>query len=629
MTTKVFAPAYSLRANTTSASLILLAGLVIGCTDSRLPTESATGGAASIVGSASVGSIAPTVDGSVLDGLFGPKDGIPDRVGDGSVVQILDVPRFEDRGIIEFDISTVSGSITRVELVLSVFGTMGPFPFTVDVFTYTGDGSLSLNDFSAGSFFTSFQYSGEATVTLDVTPFIRALAASGGGFAGFNFQFAVPSAIQSNGPFVAFSSLEFPPSASLDILVGGLIDIDIEPGSDANSINTNGKGFIPVAILGSDAFDANDVDATTLTFGPGEATPAHRAGGHLKDVNHDGFDDLVSHYRIQDTGLNPGDTEACVDGTTTSGTPIHGCDAVRIDGYTVQNLGTLGGASSLAFAVNAKNQVVGFSMTALGHRHAFLWDRGEMTDLGVLVGTESRAADINNRGQVVGFGVAPSGYAYAFLWQDGMMSDLGTLGGLGARAEAINERGQIVGSSGTVQGYNHAFLWENGVMQDLGTLGGTYSWAHDVSASGSVVGESTNAAGALRPFLWKNGVMQDLGTLAGPESSAEGINARGQVVGGSVTSAGPYHAFLWENGVMQDLGTLGGIFSQAFDINDRGQIVGWSQDSNGNSHSFLWENGAMTDLGPPAGAMSVGARGLNNRGWIAGFVGNTAALWMR
>lgn len=106
--------------------------------------------------------------------------------------------------------------------------------------------------------------------------------------------------------------------------------IDIKPGSDPNSINTKSKGVIPVAILGGTDFDVRDVDVTTLTFGPSDATPAHEAGGHFEDVNDDGFGDLVSHYRTQDAGLNPGDTEACVDAATMSGTPIHGCDAVRI-----------------------------------------------------------------------------------------------------------------------------------------------------------------------------------------------------------------------------------------------------------------------------------------------------------
>ena len=57
----------------------------------------------------------------------------------------------------------------------------------------------------------------------------------------------------------------------------------------------------------------------------------------------------------------------------------------RSERRRVQDLGTLGGSSSWASAINDSGQVIGSSYLAGDqNRHAFLYKDGKMTDLGTL-----------------------------------------------------------------------------------------------------------------------------------------------------------------------------------------------------------------------------------------------------
>ena len=113
------------------------------------------------------------------------------------------------------------------------------------------------------------------------------------------------------------------------------VAIDLKLGSDPNTIRLDRAELVPVAILSTPSFDARTVDPASVCFGdaeaPGERDCSESHGrGHLRDVGGDGDIDLLLHFKPAATGIDLGDTQACLTGRTRSGTPIRGCDKMRV-----------------------------------------------------------------------------------------------------------------------------------------------------------------------------------------------------------------------------------------------------------------------------------------------------------
>ena len=258
----------------------------------------------------------------------------------------------------------------------------------------------------------------------------------------------------------------------------------------------------------------------------------------------------------------------------------------------------------------------------VGQIHALLYKDGVATDLGSLGGSSSRAVAINDLNQVVGWSEIGDGTQHAFVSDGTVMTDLGTLGGTKSYAFGINNDGVIVGYS-QIAGDTafHAFKYENGVMTDIGPAD-DWRTALDVNASGQITGSSPGIPGQeAQAYLYSAGAFTNLGNFGG-SSEGRALNDAGVVVGESYFPGDQQaHAFLSDGGPMQDLGTLGGFFSVAWDINNRGQIVGWADSPINHTTAFIYQDGQMVDLNtlidPPFGYLQFSqANSINDAGQI-------------
>ena len=338
--------------------------------------------------------------------------------------------------------------------------------------------------------------------------------------------------------------------------------------------------------------------------------------------------------------------------------------------YDILDLGQVGGPPGQPFFIARNGLIAGASAAAGGVEHATLWYRGWKADFGEpgLGGANSVAFAVNNSGQAVGeaetstsdpnqedfcgfkaMGLpSPGNTCPPFFWQYGVMTALPTLGGPNGTANQINDSGQIAGAAETGAFDKSCPLpqllqfkpvvWQSGKVQELPTVGGDVDGvAFAINDQGQVVG-STGACAAFNPVilvnlapahavLWKNGVATDLKSLGGAFGNvALNINNLGHVVGQSdLAGDNSFDAFLWtrETG-MRDLSTLpGDAVSAGLAINDSDEVVGVSLDAKFNPRAFHWQNGAMTDLNSlirenPAGLSLALACSINARGEIIG-----------
>lgn len=313
--------------------------------------------------------------------------------------------------------------------------------------------------------------------------------------------------------------------------------------------------------------------------------------------------------------------------------PNSGAIGYFYNGTSIQDIGTLGGNSTLAEDLNDLGQVTGTSTVASGNPHAFVWSASSgMIDLRPGNTGYSYGLAINNRGVGTGQAHFVAG-DHAYRWSAASGAE-----GLGALAPGatsfgieLNDAGLIAGASGAGANQRHAFVWtRSGGMIDI-TPSATIQDALPVTVApnGEVGGAYLPAFGNqnyfyYKPFLWT----PTAGLVSLPIGSAVagGVSAmtRDLRIVGTLTYADDTpRAVLWTRTTgPRSLGTLGGRFSRGIDINSKGQIVGDADTRSGSRRAYVWTaKTGMLDLNNhlrrrPPGLVLTGAYAINDSGAI-------------
>jgi probable HAF family extracellular repeat protein len=259
-------------------------------------------------------------------------------------------------------------------------------------------------------------------------------------------------------------------------------------------------------------------------------------------------------------------------------------------GAGVVSLGTLGGTSSDAVAINDKGEILGNWTTRTNPQNrGFIYYHGRQRDIGAIPGRYTTYTDINNAGYITAFGAIVNSFEgpHGFLRSpNGSVRDLGHLPVTEpltiTTAMAINNRNQITGESGPLTFPDQplrAYIWTKGVLRDLGDLGTEPNGGLAINDRGQITGYASVLTGFRdqTAFLYSNGRLVDIDGRPATEdrfSAGTGINNLGHIVGTSNHLSG----FVYRGKRMQSLNSLidpklGWDIRLPQAINEAGQIA--------------------------------------------------------
>ena len=314
--------------------------------------------------------------------------------------------------------------------------------------------------------------------------------------------------------------------------------------------------------------------------------------------------------------------------------PNGGAIGYFYNGSSIQDIGTLGGNSTLANDLNDVGQVTGTSISPLGTSHAFVWSAASgMIDLRPGNTGVSQGFAINNRGVATGLANFGGGYAYRWSAANGIenLGALTTGGESSSFGIELNDAGLITGASSAGNNQRHTFAWtRSGGMIDI-TPSTTIQDALPVTVApnGEVGGAYLPAFGSpnypyYQPFLWtRSAGLISLGTAGAIAGGVSAMTRDLRIVGTLTYADDTQRAVSWTRSAgARTLGTLGGASSRGIAINSKGQIVGDADNKAGSRRAYIWSaQTGMRDLNNhlrrrPPGLVLTGAYGINDNGDI-------------
>jgi hypothetical protein len=110
------------------------------------------------------------------------------------------------------------------------------------------------------------------------------------------------------------------------------INIEVKPGiKKLAPLNPKAKGKVPVAIMGSADFNVTDIKQQSLTFGStGAEDSLAKCQKVVRDINRDGFGDLLCHFENSAAGFKSGDIEGVLMGEAKGGIAFEGRALIKV-----------------------------------------------------------------------------------------------------------------------------------------------------------------------------------------------------------------------------------------------------------------------------------------------------------